>query len=111
MPRFMPRQNASRSINAEQDLAALIARERERRGWSYDHLARLISDAGCPIQGSALFKIEKGQPPRRITVDELVALTRVFAMNIDQLLAAETTCSQCYDAPPKGWICKQCGAG
>lgn len=37
-----------------------------------------MTDAGCPIQGSAIYKIEKADPPRRITVDELVAFATVF---------------------------------
>lgn len=83
----MPRPNLARSIASEAKLAKRIAHEREDRGLSYEGLAKLMTDAGCAIQGSAIYKIEKGDPPRRVTVDELVALARVFeAGSIDEML-------------------------
>jgi hypothetical protein len=45
-----------------------------------------MTDAGCNIQASAIYKIEKVDPARRITVDELIALARVFGRSIDDLL-------------------------
>ena len=47
-----------------------------------------MTDAGCPITGSAIFKIEKSQPRRRIVVDELVAFARVFGIPMEQLTTA-----------------------
>jgi transcriptional regulator with XRE-family HTH domain len=73
-------------IAAEAALARRIEYERTRRGMSYEGLATRMSRAGCPIQPSAIYKIEKGDPPRRITVDELAALARVFEMSMDELL-------------------------
>jgi len=74
----MPRPNKPRSIQAERALADRIAREREARGWSRESLAKRVTDVGCPIDATAIWKIEKGDPPRRIVVNELVALSRVF---------------------------------
>lgn len=81
----MPRPSRDKSTGAEANLARRIEYERERRGLSYEGLAKLMTDAGCKIQGSAIFKIEKdkdkdGNPltPRRITVDELTAFAAVF---------------------------------
>lgn len=82
----MPRPNATRSVESEANLARRIARERDARGLSYEALAKLMTDVGCPIQGSAIFKIEKGDPPRRITVDELVAFGLVFGVAPEDLL-------------------------
>ena len=82
----MPRPNRKRSIASEANLAKRIAYERESRGLSYEGLASLMTDRGCAIQGSAIYKIEKGDPPRRVTVDELVALKQVFEVSIDELL-------------------------
>lgn len=82
----MPRPNQPRSIASEQALARRIAHERERRGWSYDGLASRMTKAGCAIQSSAIYKIEKSDPPRRITVDELVAFAEVFAVPVQNLL-------------------------
>jgi hypothetical protein len=53
---------------------------------SYEGLAARLTNAGCPIQASAIYKIEKADPPRRITVDELVAFSQVFAIPIERLL-------------------------
>lgn len=82
----MPRPNQPRSIASEDALARRIGFEREARGWSPQGLAARMTKAGCPIQASAIYKIEKGDPPRRITVDELVAFSRVFALPVDHLL-------------------------
>ena len=83
----MARQNGPRSIGGEANLAERIAYERDKiRGWSYETLARKMTAAGCSIQGSAIFKIEKGTPRRRVTVDELIALSTVFGVSIEELL-------------------------
>jgi transcriptional regulator with XRE-family HTH domain len=83
----MPRPNRGRSIASETNLAKRIAYERERRDLSYEGLAAQMTEHGCAIQGSAIYKIEKGDPPRRVTVDELVALARVFELpTVDELL-------------------------
>jgi transcriptional regulator with XRE-family HTH domain len=82
----MPRPNRRRTIASEANLARRIAFERERRGLSYDALAKLMTDAGCSMQGSAIFRIEKGEPPRRVTVDELVTFGEVLELSIDDLL-------------------------
>lgn len=82
----MPRPNQPRAVRAERDLAERIAHERKQRGMSYEGLAQRMTDAGCPINGSALYKIEHGTPRRRITVDELTALAEVFDLPIDELL-------------------------
>jgi hypothetical protein len=45
-----------------------------------------MTKAGCAINGSALYKIEKGVPRRRITVDEHVAFASVFEVPMEDLL-------------------------
>ena len=82
----MPRPNPLRSLQSEANLARRIAHERESRGWTYDGTAKRLTDAGCAIQGSAIYKIEKANPPRRISVDELVAFGKVFDLEVDELL-------------------------
>lgn len=82
----MPRPNKRREVLAEDNLARRIAVEREARGWTNDGLAKRMSDAGCAMTGSAIFKIEKGEPPRRIVVDELVAFAKVFGVSVEELL-------------------------
>jgi len=82
----MPRPNPPRSIAGESALARRVAHERESRGMTYEGLAFRMTKVGCPIQASALYKIEKADPPRRITVDELVGFAQVFGTSVEQLL-------------------------
>lgn len=82
----MPRPNAPRSIASENALARRVAHEREAAGMSYEGLASRMTKVGCAIQASAIYKIEKADPPRRITVDELVGFGKVFGLPVEQLL-------------------------
>jgi transcriptional regulator with XRE-family HTH domain len=82
----MPRPNKPRSIGAEDVLARRITKERTLRGWTLERLAAEMTAVGCPMQMSGIYKIEKGEPRRRITVDELVALSRLWAIPTDRLL-------------------------
>lgn len=82
----MPRPNPPRSLRSETNLARRVAHERDRLGWTYEGLAKRMTDAGCSIQPSAIYKIEKADPPRRITVDELVAFAVVFETSVEDLL-------------------------
>src|SRR5262249_48319270 len=54
---------------------------------SYEALAKLMTEEGCSIAGSAIFRIEKGNPPRHINVDELFTFAKVFDTTVDDLLA------------------------
>lgn len=58
--------------------------ERENRGWTYEALASRMESAGCPIQASAIHKIEKAG--RRITVDELMGFAAAFELGVPDLL-------------------------
>lgn len=82
----MPRPNPRRVMFSEDHLAARVTIERERRGWTLEGLAKRMTDAGCPLASSAVFKIEQGKPRRRIVVDELTAFSRVFGIPVDHLL-------------------------
>jgi transcriptional regulator with XRE-family HTH domain len=82
----VPRPNPPRSLQSEENLAHRVVYERERRGWTYEGTAKRLTVAGCPIQGSAIYKIEKGNPRRRISVDELVAFAKVFDVDTSDLL-------------------------
>src|SRR5215213_382974 len=74
----MARRNKLRTIEGETNLAARIKLERARRRWSPADLAMRMTAVGCSISTSAIYKIEGGDPPRRIAVDELIALAQVF---------------------------------
>jgi len=75
-----------RSLANETNLARRIAFEREQRNWSYEGLAKRMAAAGYPIQSTAIFKIERGKPPRRVTVDELVGFSAAFDESVQELL-------------------------
>jgi transcriptional regulator with XRE-family HTH domain len=82
----VPRPNPLRAMQSEDNLARRVAYERERRGWTYEGTARRMTDVGCSVQGSAIYKIEKGTPRRRISVDELVAFADIFDVDTSDLL-------------------------
>jgi transcriptional regulator with XRE-family HTH domain len=88
----MPRPNRPRAIAGETALARRVAREREKRDLSYEALAIQMKRHGCPINASALYRIEKGDnqtgKPRRITVDELMGFAAVFNIPVERLLEA-----------------------
>jgi transcriptional regulator with XRE-family HTH domain len=82
----MPRPNKPREVLAEEHVARRIVAERDARGWTNDGLAARMTAVGCPMSGSAIFKIEKAQPRRRIVVDELVAFATVFGITVEDML-------------------------
>lgn len=71
---------------SEEALARRITYERDRRGWSPGGLAALMTKAGYPLNQSSVWKIENGQPRRKITVDEMIGFSKVFEIPIDELL-------------------------
>lgn len=81
----MPRPNPGRTLGVEDLVADRVAQYREQSGYGYESLAVRMREHGCAIHASALYKIEKGEPRRRITVDELVALAAVFDVSLDDL--------------------------
>jgi hypothetical protein len=83
----VPRPNQPRSIASSANVAEWITFKREQGGLSYDALAKAMTDVGCSITGTAIFRIEKGTPRRKIDVDELVAFAEVFDTDVKALLA------------------------
>jgi transcriptional regulator with XRE-family HTH domain len=83
----MPRPNRARSIGIEDELVIKIGTLRRRRDWSYEELARRMDAQGCPMSASSLHRIEQGNPRRPVSVDELVAFSRVFETPVDVLIA------------------------
>ena len=81
----MPRPNRPRSLGSERSLARRVQLLCSQRGWKYPELAERMTAAGCPIQTSALYKMHS-DPPRRVTVDEFVAMANVFDIDPEDLL-------------------------
>lgn len=81
----MPPRNRTSTMQAEEALARRIALEREQRGWSPAGLASRLTRIGCPMTQSGIWKIENGEPRRRITFDEAVAFAEVFEISLADL--------------------------
>lgn len=82
----MPRKSKAGTLASEDHVADHVRIERERRGWSTAELAARVTEAGCPINQSAVWRIENGNPRRKISVNELIAFSRVFQRPPDELL-------------------------
>ena len=82
----MARNNRPRSIGGERNLAERIRRQRALVGWSPSDLARAMTNAGCSIATSAIYRIEDDENPRKISVDELITLAQVFDTTVESLL-------------------------
>lgn len=77
--------------DAERNVAEQVQFERELRGWSTGELARRLTEAGCPISQSAIWRIENGEPRRKISVDELIGFSVVFDKKVENLLKPPRT--------------------
>lgn len=82
----MPKRSSPGVMAGEDSVAGHVQQERELRGWSTAELARRVTEAGCPISQSAVWRIESGSPRRKISVDELIGFAKVFEMQIQELL-------------------------
>lgn len=82
----MPRTNLGRTINAEANVAERVRRELRQRGWSPAYLAEAMTAAGCKIGTSSMYNLLDEAKPRRITLDEVVALAGVLGTTIEDLL-------------------------
>ncbi|MFI6713521.1 hypothetical protein ACIBF7_44335 [Nonomuraea sp. NPDC050478] len=82
-----PNQSGVRSLS-EENVALRIAWEMRRRGWSQERMAQELTNAGCPTHQSAISKIVNPKPDgsrRAISVDEAIALARVFGIALEEL--------------------------
>jgi transcriptional regulator with XRE-family HTH domain len=74
------------------EVAEAVARNvrelRERRRWSQRKLAERLAAEGRPMQATGVSKIEAGD--RRVDVDDLAALARVFETPPSRLMDGET---------------------
>jgi len=82
------RLNSKRTSDSEQILSARVKYERQLRGWTPAYVAKLMSELGCNIQTSAIYRIEEDNPKkrRRITVNEHVAFAEIFDISMEELL-------------------------
>jgi len=71
---------------SEDNVAERVRLEREARKWSTATLAERMSEAGFPINQSAIWRIESGDPRRRINLDEAIGFAQVFEIDLENLL-------------------------
>ncbi|MEV0163411.1 helix-turn-helix domain-containing protein [Nonomuraea fuscirosea] len=82
-----PGSPASRTLS-EENVAMRVAWEMRRRGWSQERMAQELTNAGCPTHQSAISKIVNPKPDgsrRVISVDEAIAMARVFGIPLEEL--------------------------
>ncbi|WP_431929838.1 helix-turn-helix domain-containing protein [Nonomuraea jabiensis] len=81
--------NRSLRTSSEENVALRLAWEMRRRGWSQDRMAQELTNAGQPMHQSAISKIVNSMPDgrrRTISVDEAIAMARVFGISVGELL-------------------------
>lgn len=61
-----------------------LREERERRGWSQAHIAKLLSDNGIPMYATTVAKVEAGE--RAVRIEELAGIADLFEVSLDGLL-------------------------
>lgn len=83
-----PRANKNKSRTTSRNVAARLRHERTSREWTYAALKSQMAAAGCDIAVSSLNKIERDDPPRNVTVDELFAFARVFDLGVEEMATA-----------------------
>ncbi|MFF2013709.1 helix-turn-helix transcriptional regulator [Streptomyces sp. NPDC058195] len=74
-------------LYSEGNVAARVALEREVRGWSTTELAERVTKAGVKMNQTAVWRIENGEPRRRINLDEALAFSRVFELPLEELMS------------------------
>ncbi|MDH6123176.1 helix-turn-helix transcriptional regulator [Kitasatospora sp. GP82] len=74
-------------LYSEGNAAARVALEREVRGWSTTELAARMTKAGVPMNQTAVWRIENGNPRRKITLDEALGFARVFELPLEELMS------------------------
>ncbi|MER6486566.1 helix-turn-helix transcriptional regulator [Streptomyces virginiae] len=74
-------------LYSEGNAAARIGLEREVRGWSTTELAARMTKVGVPMNQTAVWRIENGNPRRKITLDEALGFARVFELPLEELMS------------------------
>ncbi|MFJ2578432.1 helix-turn-helix domain-containing protein [Kitasatospora aureofaciens] len=73
-------------LAGEENAARRLKMERESRGWSTAEVARRMSETGFPINQSSVWRIESGEPPRRINLDEAIGFAKIFDITLAELV-------------------------
>lgn len=95
----VPKPNPPRLPSAEDELALRIKYERMKRRWSTEEVARRMTEAGYPLNQSAIWRIENATPRRKISLDEALGFAKVFGVDLGDLIG-----------PPQDAILRQIAA-
>ncbi|MFD5435823.1 helix-turn-helix domain-containing protein [Kitasatospora sp. NPDC127067] len=76
---------------SEENAAERVRLERELRSWSTGELAKRMTDAGYPINQSSVWRIESGEPRRRINLNEAIGFAKVFDLALEDFLGPSTS--------------------
>ncbi|MFG2848523.1 helix-turn-helix domain-containing protein [Kitasatospora sp. NPDC048296] len=71
---------------SEEHATERVRLEREYRGWSTGELAKRMTAAGYPMNQSSVWRIENGEPRRRINLDEAIGFAKVFGLPLEEFL-------------------------
>jgi transcriptional regulator with XRE-family HTH domain len=96
-------------MDVSRKAATRIRIARLNLGMTREQLSKRLTDAGCPLSTTGVWKVESGYRAN-ITVDEAVAFTKALRMSIERLLSADAACRVCDDEPPTGSVCLNCDA-
>jgi transcriptional regulator with XRE-family HTH domain len=76
------------NLGGAADVGLRVARLRGERGLTYRELEEATASAGNRVSASTLWRIENGDPPPKVSVDDLVTLCRVFDVTPDDMLTS-----------------------
>ncbi len=85
------REDAASTVLSEENAAERVRLERELRGWSTGELAKRMTEAGYPINQSSVWRIESGEPRRRINLNEAIGFAKVFDLALEDFLGPPTS--------------------
>lgn len=68
----------------QENLARRLAQLRARVPWTAGDVQRALAEVGCVVPRNAALRIEQGK--RQVTVDELVAFSKIYGKTVEDLL-------------------------
>jgi transcriptional regulator with XRE-family HTH domain len=80
-----------RRETVERNIAARVKAERQAREWSLETMSKKLEAAGFPVAVSSLHRLEREDPPPRISVDQALAFCDVFELAFEDLTRAEVS--------------------
>jgi hypothetical protein len=85
---------------------------RKIRGWSCRRTELEARARGVEsLTENLIYRLEKPYSDKPfVSVDTLVALAKLFEVDVTVLLGDQLICGACHDAPPVGFTCNACGS-